>query len=95
MEIEFLANTTALILSFVGVTILGCASFQMSNSVGKGLQIITAGIFLSVFCHAGFEVMALLDMIDEEIFFPVMGSLLSIGSLGFAVGGLMILNSSD
>ncbi|WP_419536730.1 hypothetical protein [Endozoicomonas sp.] len=95
MEIELLANSTALLLSFVGVIILGCASVQIKNSTGKGLKVITAGIFLSVFCHAGFEMLALLDMIAEDTLFPVMGSLLSIGSLAFAIGGLIILNSSD
>ena len=95
MEIEFLANTTALLLSFVGVIIMGLVSFQMKNSIGKGLRIITAGVFLSVFCHAGFELMALLGLIDEEMLLPVMGTLLSIGSLAFTGGGLIILDNID
>ncbi|WP_419831319.1 hypothetical protein [Endozoicomonas atrinae] len=71
------------------------ASLQLSNLTGKALKVITVGIFFSVFCHAGFELMALFDMIDEELLFPVMGSLLSIGSLTFVIGGVMLLNGEE
>lgn len=96
MNIEFLANTTALLLSFVSIVVLGNASFQADGKVGNGLRLIAVGVFLSVFCHAVSELLCLLEIIDDdEGLFTVMGILMSVGSLLFSVGGLMIINNNS
>ena len=95
MDIEFLANTTALLLSFVSVVILGNASFQMDKSAGNGLRVITLGVFLSVFCHAAAELMSLMKIMDEYSLFLIMSTLLGIGALLFSVGGLIIISDNN
>lgn len=92
MEFSNYANFIAMAFSFIGVIMLGKASVKMGGAIGKTLKIIVAGIFLSVFVHSGFELAASMGKISEETLLPVMGVLLSLGSIGFAYAGYKTLN---
>ncbi len=95
MSFEHSANIIAMIASFIAMVILLIGAGKIGGFIGKMIKILTAGIFMSVFCHAGFELMAVYGFINEEALFPVMGTLLTIGSLLFVWGGLIAINQFD
>lgn len=53
------------------------------------LRLVILGMFLSVFVHAGVELAAALGAIPEVALMPVMGTLLSAGSLAFFAAGIV------
>ena len=92
---EYGANIAAMVFSFIAMITLFRVSAKMGGAIGKMIKIVTGGIFLSVFCHAAFELSAVAGMINEEVLFPVMGSLLTLGSAAFVWGSWGALKSLD
>ena len=92
---EYGANIAAMAFSFFAMIMLMKVSAKMGGAIGKMVKLLTAGIFMSVFCHAAFELLAVMSLINEDILFPVMGSLLTLGSAAFVWGGWAALKSLD
>ncbi|WP_211829890.1 hypothetical protein [Kistimonas asteriae] len=95
MDFEYIANTAAMLFSSIAMVVLLKVASQFGGVIGKTLKFITAGIFMSVFCHAGFELLAVMELINEELLFPVMGTLLTVGSISFVWGGWIAIKSLD
>ncbi len=82
-----LANILAMIFSFLGIVSLTLVSVKLGGKLGLMTKLIAAGIFFSVFTHAGFELVSSLGFIDEQSLLLIMGGLLTFGSLLFIIGG--------
>lgn len=87
MEFDTLANIIAMVASLVGVVMLAKVSAKVGGVVGSCLKLVVVGIFFSIFIHAGVELMAAYELMDEEVLLPIMGVLLSVGSLIIAYAG--------
>ena len=95
MNFEYVANISAMVFSSIAMIILMIVAVKMGGAIGRTVKFLTAGIFMAVFCHSGFELMAVMELINEEILFPVMGTLLTLGSMAFAWGGFTALDNLD
>ena len=93
MEFEAIANVLALLFSLVGIVLLVVVlvKFKIAGTIGKFFKWMIVGIFLAVVVHAAFELAAIYNVINEQALFPVMGTLLSIGSLCFIIGSWIAL----
>lgn len=87
MEFDTIANVIAMGASFVGVIMLGKVSAKVGGVIGSCLKLVVVGIFFSIFIHAGVEMLAAYDLMDEEVLLPIMGVLLSLGSVIIAYAG--------
>ena len=87
MEYENIANIAALVFSAVAIITLLNAASSIGGRMGQTIKLLTAGIFMSVFCHAGFEMLVMLQIMEDTLLFPVMGGLLAFGSLIFVYSG--------
>lgn len=95
MLIENIANTAAMFFSSIAMVTLIIAAYKIGGFIGSAVKFLSGGIFLSVFCHAGFELLAVFGMIDEEALFPVMGALLTAGSIAFVWAGFTVIKNID
>jgi len=90
---EILPNVLAMISSFIAMILLGLVAPKIGGVLGRMLKLLIAGIFFAVFLHAGVELAQLYGAVDEAVFLPIMGALLTIGSALFMVAGLVGLKS--
>lgn len=89
------ANILALISSFLAVVFLTIAAFRVGGSIGKALKMIALGIFFAVFIHAGFELAETYNIISSEALMPVMGTLLTFGSILLSIAGYIGLKAFE
>lgn len=54
---------------------------------GQCLKLVVAGIFFSIFIHTGAELLAAYELVGEAVLLPIVGVLLSLGSLIIACAG--------
>jgi len=85
--IEIIPNIFAIIGSLIGVIMLWQFSNTAGGAVAKALKLMLTGIVFSVFLHSLVEVMALAGLLSDRVLFPIMGVLLSIGSVLFIIAG--------
>lgn len=90
---EILPNILAMISSFGAMILLGMVIPRIGGSLGKMLKLLIVGIFFAVFIHAAAELARLYGIIGDDVLMPMMGMLLTIGSVFFAVGGFVGLKA--
>lgn len=83
-----LPNILAMISSFVAIVLLAVVILKVGGSLGVVLKLLSAGIFFAVFAHAGIELASIYGIVAEELLMPVMGALLTAGSILFMIAGL-------
>lgn len=88
-----LPNLLAMATSFAAMVLLGLLVPKLGGQIGAMLRWIIAGVFLSVFLHAGAELAVALGLLAPERLLPLMGLLLSAGSAAFCAGGLVGLRA--
>ena len=91
MIFENIANISAMVFSSIAMLILLKVASVLGGVIGKSIKYITLGIFFAVFCHSGFELIAVFELISENYLFPVMGTLLTAGSIMFSWAGYVAL----
>ena len=95
MIFEYGANIAAMLISLSAIIMLMRISIKMGGEIGRMVKLLTVGIFLSVFAHAAFELLVVMSVIDEKALFPVMGSLLTVGSIMFVWAGRIAMKALD
>ncbi len=85
---EILPNTIAALASLIAsVLLIKLALAMKGGSLSSVMNYTVIGIILAVCLHAFFELAAQTGLVNEAIVFPVMGTLLTVGSLSFIVAG--------
>lgn len=84
-----------MISSLAGVIMLLKVSMKLGGVIGQCLKLVVAGIVLSVFIHAGFELAAAYQLMSEGVLLLIMGILLSLGSVIFTFAGYSTLKKLD
>jgi hypothetical protein len=87
--LSILPNLLAMVTSLLAMLLLAGAALRLGGSIGLMLKLVVAGVFFSVFLHAGTELAEVFGLIGEKVLFVLMGSLLSGGSLAFGLAGLV------
>lgn len=85
---EILPNILAMVSSFIAIILLGIIILKIGGSIGVVLKLLSAGIFFAVFAHAGIELASLYGIVEEAVLMPVMGALLTVGSVLFMIAGV-------
>lgn len=89
MNFEIVPNIIAMASSIIAIILLVQLARQMKGgSLSSVINLLVAGIALSVTIHAGAELANIYGLISEDVLFPIMGSLLSLGSILFIVAGV-------
>jgi hypothetical protein len=92
--IEILPNLIAFIASFTAAIMLLMLAYKMRGGrIGKVVNLLVAGILLSVTVHAVFELASIFNIISGDALFIIMGTLLSVGSLFFIAAGVVGLKN--
>jgi hypothetical protein len=87
-------NLVAMIASAGGmIALLMLAAKMVGGALGVAFRLVTAGIFFSVFLHAGFELAESFGVFGEGVLMHVMGLLITIGSLLFIAAGYIGLKA--
>jgi hypothetical protein len=87
-------NVIAMVTSVAAIVAMLLVVRRIGGEVGLMFRLIAGGVFVAVFLHAGSELARLLELVSEQALMPVMGVLLSAGSIAFfaaAVVGLRAL----
>jgi len=86
---EILPNVLAMISSFAAMLLLGMIAPKIGGILGAIIKLLIAGIFFAVFAHASLELASVYGMVNEAELMPMMGWLLTIGSVFFMLAGLL------
>ena len=89
MFMQMLPNFIALIFSLTATVTLLAASKKIGGFVKQVLVLLMGGIFLSVTAHAAFELAAAFGVFTEDQLLPIMGTLLSVGSMFFIAAAVL------
>lgn len=86
MDIHIVPNILALVLSLIAAIVLVQFAAKMrGGQLAIVINLIVAGITLSVTLHAAAEMAEIYGLLPEGILFKIMGTLLSLGSALFIV----------
>lgn len=89
MFIKILPNIIAMVFSLIAIIQLTIAATKIGGFVGKAINLLIVGIFLSVTVHAGFELAAQFGFLSENQLMPIMGTLITSGSIFFIASGFL------
>ncbi len=92
---EIIPNVIAMICTFVAMIMLGRIFPKIGGSIGRMIKLIIVGLFFSLFLHAGFELAEAFHLLGENILMPIMGILMSIGSIALIAAGWVGLKSLE
>jgi hypothetical protein len=87
--LSILPNILAMLTSLGAMILLVGAALRLGGRMGLMLKLVVAGVFFSVFLHAGAELAEVFGLLGEGPLFVLMGSLLSGGSLAFGIAGVV------
>ena len=82
-QIEIFPNVLAMICTLIAVIMLIKIALKMGGILGEMLKYISAGLFFSILVHSFAELLNVFGLLDEKILLPLMGILLTLGSLLF------------
>ncbi len=91
MILRILPNIIAAAFSLIAVVLLVVSATKIGGSVGKAINLLITGIFLSVTVHAIFELAAQFGFLPEYQLMPIMGTLIIIGSIFFILSGILAM----
>ncbi|MBT4857266.1 hypothetical protein HON52_03710 [Candidatus Uhrbacteria bacterium] len=85
---EIFPNAIAATLSLVAIIMLFKFAQKMKGGkLSEVINYLVVGILFSVTIHAVFELLHAMELISAEALLPIMGALLSIGSVSFLIAG--------
>jgi hypothetical protein len=91
--IIIIPNILAMLGSLISMVLLAMIIPKIGGSIGLMIKLLILGIFFSVFIHAVCELATAFCLLSEQILMPIMGVLLSIGSLFFILASIVGLKS--
>lgn len=95
MNPEAIPNIIAMISSLAAMLMLLKVIPKIGGSIGRMIKMLVAGIFCSVFLHAGVELAEVFALIGEAALMPIMGTLLTVGSFAFIIAGWIGIKSFE
>lgn len=95
MSFEVYPNIFAMVCSLFAMIILVRLVPRIGGSFGRMIKMLVAGIFFSVFLHAAAELAEVFGLMPSEVLMPLMGLLLTIGSVTFIAAGVIGLKSLE
>ncbi|HAJ57506.1 MAG TPA: hypothetical protein DCL35_07035 [Candidatus Omnitrophica bacterium] len=93
MHTESIVNIIAMICSLIAMIQFAIAAPKIGGTVGKILKLLVVGIFFSVFTHAAVELACAYNFIAENDIMPIMGALITFGSLFFIAAGSIAIKT--
>jgi uncharacterized membrane protein len=86
-------NLLAMATSLAAVVLLSLVIRRIGGQIGAALRLLSLGVFLSVFLHAGAELAEVFGLLSPDVLMVLMGSLVTSGSLAFCAGGVVALRA--
>ncbi|MBI4680204.1 MAG: hypothetical protein HY753_03055 [Nitrospirae bacterium] len=92
-DAEIIPGLIALISSLIAMIMLLKVVPVIGGSIGRMIKMMVAGIFFSVFLHAGVELAAGFGLISEGPLMIIMGILITAGAVAFISAGSIGIKS--
>lgn len=84
-----LPSLLALLASTAAIATLAFMSRRIGGQIGRSLRLVVAGVFFSVFLHAGAELADALGLIPPDTLLALMAGLVTLGSVSFFAAGIL------